>query len=453
MSDNSEESSHEVDATDFEKLRTLLRELKQKQPSNVFERSDFSFQELNEKSEIVKQTKQQQGIVIIHQAFTDEALASARAAAKAAWIRDVQPQIDVADRPPADADLFAITNNEKLWPTTIIGNKTFGYLFAGPEAKADQHKHTLSSGKQIVFAMCAAFQANLALLCHASSTLILDLIFKVSGHENDSVISQDSCKLHRGVLTPAHVDIYEKKEQVIHRMQAMAFGAGEGNVRLCFLRFSNRPEVRALITKMIRKDIFGSTGYQPLPSKTGADEFIFSCFRDADCVQYGGPRDLVMWEPGVIHLEALLGADGRVVIRNDKSTTTERYIVGTHVPTQLTQRDLLEIGCIADQGFIFHPYNNANAGNAADLNSVHKKKTQWKAARFVMQDEADRFAALGALDYDATAASWNTARRRCYMGQPVHQRKHARNDDDDNDDDDGDSGEDNVPISNKKREK
>jgi hypothetical protein len=39
------------------------------------------------------------------------------------------------------------------------------------------------------------------------------------------------------------------------------------------------------------------------------------------------------------------------------------------------------------------------------------------------------------------------------MGQPVHQRKHARNDDDDNDDDDGDSGEDNVPISNKKREK
>jgi hypothetical protein len=191
--------------------------------------------------------------------------------------------------------------------------------------------------------------------------------------------------------------------------------------------------VRALIVKMIGKDIYGSSGYQALPvDKAGA---VIECFRQAGCIQYGSPRDLILWEPAVIHLEMKLLADGSLMQENDKRTTTERYIVGTHVPVGFSQQELVEIGCIADQGFVFHSYNNANRGNAADTNSVHKKTTQWKVLRTVPHVEKQRGAALATLDYAQISSRWSAAKRRCYTGQQVISHKQSRQDDDDDDDD------------------
>jgi hypothetical protein len=405
-----------------------------------------------EMSDAAKQAKQEQGLVVVHRAFTNAALVAANVAAKEAWMSDVAPQVTSStDVINANATgLMAITRKDTCWPTTVIGNKNFGYLIAGPEAKEERHKATLpSSGVEIVFAIGGAFRANLALLCHADSAVVLDFLFRLSGHEHTSIISQDYCKLHRGVLTVPHVDIYDRSEQSINRMQAIAFGACEGRVRLCYLRFSHRPEVRKIIVNMLAggKDIWatGRGGFRALPKESAWR--VINVFLRAGCVQYGAPRDLVAWEPGVIHFEALVneaasGGDDhgppRITLENDTSTSTERYVVGTHVPSGFTQRELLEIGVIADAGFVFHSYDNANAGNAADVNSVHKKSTQWKTHRAVPDSEKARAAALVALtpsDYDARAAEWSAARRRCFMGQPPQQQRKRANDDDDDGDD------------------
>jgi hypothetical protein len=393
-------------------LVTLLRSLKQNATNNTFTNFDWVS---------VKSAKEQQGLAIVQNAFTEEALLGARAAALAAWEQDVKPQIPAGDYPPQGATLFEITRNKKLWPTTTIGNQGFGYLIAGGEAKDERHVVTLSSGKKIVFAMGSAYQANLALLCHPTSADALQLLFEVSGYPDKSIISHDYCKIHRGDLTPAHVDIYQRNEETTHRMQAIAFGLGEGRVRLCYFRFSHRPEVKLLICQMIGKVIYGERGYQALPPEKVAT--ILDCFIEADCVQFGSPRDLIMWEPGVIHLEMQLAADGKLRRANDTRTTTERYVVGTHVPVGFSPRDLLEIGCIADRGFVFHPYDNANAGNAADRNSMHKKRTQWKARRPVTEVEKKRATALNSLDFDAISATWSAAKRRCYVGEGAKRKQ------------------------------
>jgi hypothetical protein len=426
-------------SANFKPLRDLLITLKATQPANEFD-GEKPETIASDAAAAAMRIKREQGLVVVHKAFTNDAFATANRTAKQAWEADVKPQIPAAEVVQHDPQwtLHEITSRgDAYWPTTVIGNKNFGYLIAGAEAPEDRHRVTLpSSGTEITFALGGAFRANLALLCHESSAAMLDFIFRVSGRPHDSIISQDYCKIFRGDLTVPHVDIYERAEESIHRMQAIAFGPAEGRVRLCYLRFSQRPEVRALIVEMIGgKNIYGTRGFQALPKDARGRQrtlAVIEAFRDAGCVQYGAPRDLVMWEPGVIHFEARvdeLDPSGFLLkFANDKRTTTERYIVGTHVPIGFSQRELLEIGCIADAGFVFHSYDNANAGNAADANSVHKKTTQWKVRRAVPQVEKARAAALKTLDFDAIANTWSAAQRRCYMAE---ERKRANDDDDD----------------------
>jgi hypothetical protein len=92
------------------------------------------------------------------------------------------------------------------------------------------------------------------------------------------------------------------------------------------------------------------------------------------------------------------------------------------VPTGFTQQELVEIGCIAEQGFVFHPYDNANRGTPADINSVHKKNTQWEVCRKVPQIEKDRAAALASLNFEEISSNWSAAKRRCFTGQVAQKR-------------------------------
>lgn len=69
-----------------------------------------------------------------------------------------------------------------------------------------------------------------------------------------------------------------------------------------------------------------------------------------------------------------------------------------------------------ESGFVFHPYNNANRGYAAGLNSVHRKKTQWKIPRKRSEEEKKR------LQDVQQALDKRTAVDLCIGGMPARKR-------------------------------
>lgn len=330
------------------------------------------------------------GVVVIRDAFTPEAFAEARAALREAYRVDVEPQLKAEDRPAADADVLEIAKHKKHWPAGIIGNKSFGYLFAQPEASADTPRVRIGDAN-IAVQPCSAYKANLKLLEHESSQLTLATLLTVTNNKN-GMVSQDSSKFHRETLTKPHVDIYGTEETRIQRVQAMAIGPGEGTVRLCFARFTHLPEIQKLIEDAIEKDKFyQGTGFLGIPDDHR--EALLATLKEAGVLHAGAPGELIIWRSGVIHVEMQKTERDGLVYRADNSTTVERYIVGTHQPYNLSQVQLLKIGCLADQGFLFGSYNKLNKDNAAGANSVHLKTTQFKHNRVRSQDEKDRLEA------------------------------------------------------------
>jgi hypothetical protein len=372
----------EMEETPEAKLTEALKKLVRESPTNKIKLDDVRAGNVNVQH--MRSVKKEQGCLFIEQAFSNDALSSAREEALKAWKKDVLPQLEDVQVFPEN--LMDLTKNKEFWKTGIIGNAGFGYLLLHPESAKEMPSLSLrSTGAKITVAPGSAYKANIELVAHETSQLAMAILFSVSGNPSGQV-SQDFCKVHRGDMTKAHVDIYEDEEALIHRTQAIAIGLGEGTVRLCYLRFSHNPEIQSLINLICGKNIYSSRGFQAVP-KTESSAII-KCFLDAGCIQYGNPRDLVIWEPGVIHLE--MKVKPFLQVRNDKKTTTERYVVGTHTPVGFNDKEKEEIAFINDRGFVFHPYNNANRGSAAGLNSVHRKKTQWKIPRKRSEEEKKR---------------------------------------------------------------
>ena len=352
----------EMEETPEAKLTEALKRLVRESQPNKIKLDDVQAGNVNVQH--MQTVKKEQGCLIIEKAFSSEALSSAREEAFKAWEKDVLPQLEDVQVVPEN--LMELTKNKKLWKTGIVGNAGFGYLLLHPESAKEMPSLSLrSTGAEIAVAPGSAYKANIELVAHQTSQLAMAILFSVSRNPNGQV-SQDFCKVHRGDLTKAHVDIYEDEESLIHRTQAIAIGLGEGTVRLCYLRFSHNPEIQGLINIICGKNIYSARGFQAVP-KTESSAII-KCFLDAGCIQYGNPRDLVMWEPGVIHLE--MKVHPSLQVRNDKKTTTERYVVGTHTPVGFNSEEKKEIAFMNESGFVFHPYNNANRGSAAGLNSI-----------------------------------------------------------------------------------
>ena len=402
-------------AEDCDALTEALRKLKATSVTNVVPL--VSVRDGAISVQTLRGLKREQGCVFISGAFSPTALGAARAEALESWRRDVAPQLAgrISDVPD---DVLSLTKRKEYWPTGVIGNAGFGYLIAHPESSSEMPSVSLSSGTKVTVAMGSAYKANITLVSHPDSQLTMAILFAVSENPK-GMISQDFCKIQRGELTKAHVDIYEKNEEEINRTQAIGFGMGEGTVRLCYLRFSQRPEIQVLITRVIGANIFGTRGFQAVPK--GKQQILLKSFMDAECIQYGNPRDLAMWEPGVIHVEMQLAANGQLQFKADKKTTTERYLVGTHTPVGFTLRERTEVAFVAERGFVFHPYNNANRGTAAGINSVHRKKTQWKKPRVRSADEKARLElvqkALADGAGDECIAAMPSRKRHC-MGIP-----------------------------------
>lgn len=353
------------------------------------------------------------GVCVVPNAFTPEALMAARAEARSAFMTDIAPQLE--EVPPPEMPLFEITKNDKYWKTGVIGNKDFGYLFSQPDTVRDFEIIRLSSGKKITVAMGGGWKANLALLAHPSSKQMLDTMFEVTGN---NVVSADSCKIHRGGMTAAHVDIYGPLENGIDRHQAIAFGLAEGTTRLCFLQFSNHPDVRPLVNELVERDIYANDGFSKVPLDAVPD--LVGCFQAAGCIRFGCPRDLIMWESGVIHLEMNLLPSGQLTLAKQPlvKTTTERYLVGTHTMKGFTQRDMQEIAYMGHMGFFFHPYAHVQ-DKTAHMNSVHRKTTMYTARRVKTGGEIERLTRLGVdisggTKVDEWVASADPALKKCF---------------------------------------
>lgn len=316
------------------------------------------------------------GVAVITHAFSDAALMSARAKAREAFKADIEPNLPI--RPAADMSLFEITANAKFWMTGIVGNKGFGYMFLQPDAPCGAESITLSSNKQITVAAGGGFNANIELLTHPDSTHMLETLFAVTGN---NVVSADSCKIHRGNMTPAHVDIYGDAENAINRHQAIAIGLAESTTRLCFLEFSNHENIKRLVCELVERDIYANAGFSKVPLDAVPD--LVECFAAAGCIRRADPRDLVIWHSGVIHLEMNMRTDGTLSIAKSsmiKTATTERYIVGTHTMQGFTPRDMVELAYMHAKGFFFHPYSRKQHPLALK-NSVHRKHTMYTSLR------------------------------------------------------------------------
>ena len=338
---------------------------------------------------LMRAALEEHGVVVVSVAFTEAAFAEARAAVREAYRQDVEPQLDASKRPAPGADILEIAKHKEHWPTGVIGNKSFGYLIAQPQSASDTPRVSLR-GMNVAVQPCSAYKANLTLLEHETSQLTLATLLAVTGNQN-GMISQDSVKVHREALTKPHVDIYGSAEARIHRVQAMAIGPGEGTVRLCFARFTHRSDVQKRVCDLINQDDFYfHTGFRAIPARHR--DAVIGALTDAGVFHVGSPGELVIWRSGVIHSEMKQSA-GSLLFRADSSTTVERYIVGTHQPCELSQENLLAIGALADQGFLFACYHNLNKANAAGANSVHLKTTQYKRYRVPPPCEKERLQA------------------------------------------------------------
>lgn len=344
-----------------------------------------------------KNTLNTYGLLVIKNPICEDACKAAQSKALEAYVQDIFPQLPQEDQNNIQKildnknltnieKLHKITSNPNYWKSGIIGNKSFGYLFCQPESISNSQFVEIDGNTKVFVAPGSGFQANLSLLTHPSSANILDLLMELTDNQL-GMISQDSCKIHRGDLTIPHTDIYSDTDEKINRNQAMFIGPTEGNIKLCFVAKSNQDPLKTQIIEKIDKDIYSTSGFQRIPTDKFSEisELIF------DNVYFGKANDLIIWKPGIIHFEANHSKSTKSLsFAKDTKSKTERYIIGTQTPHKITQSQLKDIGFYAQKGFIYHPYNNLNSNNAIGKNSVHLKRTQYKRAREVPQSEKDK---------------------------------------------------------------
>lgn len=333
--------------------------------------------------EHLRQALSQHGLVVVQNAFDSVAFNAARQKLVEAFQQDVIPQLEHSVDATTE-NILHIVQDPKNWPAGIVGNKGFGFLYAQPELKQDASRIQVSDGLSPAIAPCSAYMANVELVSHPHSQLAMDTLFSVTGNTG-GMISQNSTKMHRGDLTKMHVDRYGSGD--LHRVQAMAIGPGEGSVKLCFGRFTHRHRFQKILAKMLPK-FADKQGFAAIPKDIAPN--VLQLLTKLGVVHAAQPKSMIIWRSGILHFEALETRAGLQLRNKFTKTTCERYVIGTHRPQGLTQRQLAEFGFAADMGFVFHPYNNLNKGTVTGNNSFHLKTTQYKRCRKRTTSEIER---------------------------------------------------------------
>lgn len=180
-------------------------------------------------------------------------------------------------------------------------------------------------------------------------------------------------------LTKAHIDKYsDANGAALSRVQAMIFDPNEGDVTLCFVRFTGDKEMQKEISKVIGIDDYftKSRGYFECN-----DPDLINAFRKCGLIVAPPAGSLVVWNGGVVHLEANRHTLNPTIVKDSKAL---RYIVGTQDPSaphQLSQSSLKQLAISAIFGFIPEPFNSSshshfNDGTKIGANSCHKKRTR-----------------------------------------------------------------------------
>lgn len=370
----------------YETLFQLLRQKKQEGNRCVYDLSEIQKGPVS--LEHLRRSFDTNGALFIQNAFTPEAYQAAQLEMKNAYSFDVEPLLDRDQLPPSNLKVHEFSGIDKHWPTGILGNKNVGYLLLHPEDSKDKTVFTASTGEKSSVCLMGGYKANLALMTHPTSQLTMALIFRLGDNPNGH-LSVDSGKVRRGDLTTPHYDYYPDGD--INRQQALAMGPNEGRVRLVYGLYSNDPEVQAEIRRITKdENLFTKVGFRTLPKEF--QKPIMETFGRAGCLASAGPSELVIFHQKVLHAEMLLTKDGKYIFKNDKNTTTERYVVGTHQPKGFTEKGWTETMYLARNGICFHPYDRTFVKQPSGQNTVCRKSTMFKRPRKKSPHEIEKLA-------------------------------------------------------------
>ncbi|KNC80368.1 hypothetical protein SARC_07268 [Sphaeroforma arctica JP610] len=260
------------------------------------------------------------GVLIIENACSPESFEQARLALRDAYDIEVLPYLKEGVQDWAKGrSIFELAANKNAWPTGVIGNKSFGFMYMQPEKKADSLVAKVG-GHDVIFQTLCSDKANRILINHESNTNAKRQLLALSDEDENTTIAIDSCKVYRGDLSIPHYDLYDDE---LKRMQAMVIGPNEGNVRLCFLKGSH--------TKTNKN----KKGFVKIDNPK--EEFKHSANKGK--VMVPPLNSLVVWLPGVIHGEVMvknnpIKSESDYEFRNNSKAGVERYITPKPKPSE-----------------------------------------------------------------------------------------------------------------------
>lgn len=272
-------------------------------------------------------------------------------------------------------------------PTYGRGNASFGFLFTQPATwdRAKLPTISLSAGDIYLERMGAYVKGNLRLISHTDNQLAMAALFALTNPTG--MVSFDSVKVCdyktratelAGVRivptkrkhTPAHFDLYPAGD--INRVQAMIFGAEEGDVTLCFGRYTHLgPTQNAIAAIENNADLFSRVGFVQTSNPA-----VLQALRDSDAIVVPLPGDLVIWKAGVLHMELDRHTRDIPNLRKVKDGRSLRFVVGTNRPAHLSEEDKKQLASAALQGLVPHPY--ISSPGRAYANVVCRKTTMYK---------------------------------------------------------------------------
>jgi len=260
--------------------------------------------------------------------------------------------------------------------------------------------------------------------------LILDL-GRMSDAEADAqlpppMVSWDSSKFvydaFKGTkkeLTKHHADIYSRTTRTHRRQMAIELtNPQQGRARrLVYVPFTNRPEIKALIGRILDKPaIFERAGF------VGMDQDEQLCrILERHAVGFDSFH-LAVWGDSVVHFEAFtrpsqsagLAEVADRKLRRGSPAMLVRMVIGTHRPT-LTQADLRRLAVACEAGFLPALYHKSvYKKNKVAENVMCAKSTQFHQARSVTEREKAEFAAFQGTDVDTEVARWTPLRREIH---------------------------------------
>jgi len=337
----------------------------------------------NETVEECRRAFEVNGLVLIRGAISSRSLDEARGRAAAAVRKDFShllPEQETSSD-PFELDAYRSAKCGR-------GNAAFGFLFRQPDTWDPRCAPCATvAGEETAFAKSSSYaDCNIRLISHDDNQRAFALLYALTDRE--AMVSADSVKLcsfrtpsrvpegaakHTPTArkyTRAHIDKYTDE---LDRHQAMVFGLNEGDVTLCFVRFAHLASIQRLIAIYLGDESFFTSAKGFFVCN---DEALFDIFRETGVIVVPSPTDLVIWKAGVIHAELhrdTLKVEGKRAIKDGRA---ERYLVGTHIPKSLSEKDLKKLALLANEGYVPHPY--LKNGPCVEQNNVSKKKTLYR---------------------------------------------------------------------------